>query len=158
MPFLCKCNGIRFRHRKFCILKSAIKVCKFFENLHFLKFLLKKLSSSQDDIEIFGYEIHFVLLWLSLIPILRYNLGLMRGAVAYAGGIGGSNPRPGKNGRKMRLFPKALFLATPFPKIDKNSFFLLNFHQNFQNFLKNSQLVVFFVQTRKNLTPSFEMF
>ena len=31
----------------------------------------------------------------------------------------------------MMLFPRALFVATIFPKIDKNSLFLLNFHLNF---------------------------
>ena len=36
----------------------------------------------------------------------------------------------------MMLFPKALFLVTNFPKIGKNSIFLLNFHQNSQNFPK----------------------
>ena len=34
----------------------------------------------------------------------------------------------------MMLFPKFLFLATNFPKIDKNSIFQLNFHQNFSKF------------------------
>ena len=33
----------------------------------------------------------------------------------------------------MMLFPKALFLARKFPKIDTNSIFLLNFHQKFSN-------------------------
>ena len=47
----------------------------------------------------------------------------------------------------MVLFPKALFLATTFPKLAKNSIFLLNF---FQKFLKVSQQFVFFVQTAKN--------
>ena len=49
----------------------------------------------------------------------------------------------------MMLFPKALFLATNFPKIDKNSIFLLNFYKNFQNFLKISKQFAFFVQTRE---------
>ena len=31
----------------------------------------------------------------------------------------------------MVLFPKALFLATTFPKLSKNSIFLLNFYQKF---------------------------
>ena len=57
--------------------------------------------------------------------------------------------------RKMMLFPVALFLATAFPKIDKNSIFLMNFYQNFQNFLKISQQFVFFVQTREKLTRAF---
>ena len=47
----------------------------------------------------------------------------------------------------MVLFPKALFLATTFPKLAKNSIFLLKFYQKFQ---KVSQQFVFFVQTAKN--------
>ena len=37
----------------------------------------------------------------------------------------------------MMLFPKALFLATTFPKIDKNSIFLMNFYQKISNFSQN---------------------
>ena len=33
----------------------------------------------------------------------------------------------------MMLFPKFLFLATTFLKIDKNSILLVNFYQKFQN-------------------------
>ena len=57
----------------------------------------------------------------------------------------------------MMLFPKALFLSTTLPKIDKNSIFLLNFHQNFQNFLQISKQFVVFVQTRQKLTQGFEI-
>ena len=39
--------------------------------------------------------------------------------------------------RKMMLFPKALFLATTFPKIDKNSIFLMNCNQQISNFSLN---------------------
>ena len=55
----------------------------------------------------------------------------------------------------MMLFPKALFLATSFPKIDKNSIFLMNFYQKIINFLKISKQFVFFVQTREKLTLDF---
>ena len=57
-------------------------------------------------------------------------------SVAYAGGLGGFEPPPtGKNCcRKMMLFPKFLFLAITFPKIDKNSTFPLNFHQKLSKF------------------------
>ena len=41
----------------------------------------------------------------------------------------------------MMVFPRALFLATTFP--------------NFQNFLKISQQLGFFVQTREKLTQDF---
>ena len=39
----------------------------------------------------------------------------------------------------MVLFPKALFLATTFPKVAKNSIFLLNFYQKFSKFSQNFQ-------------------
>ena len=52
---------------------------------------------------------------------------------------GTSPPRNWKNCcRKMMLFPKALFLATTFPKIDKNAIFLMNFYQRiFSKFPNN---------------------
>ena len=55
------------------------------------------------------------------------------------GGIGNvPPPRNVKNCcRKMMLFPKAVYLATTFPKIVKNSTFLLNFYQNFSKISKN---------------------
>ena len=34
----------------------------------------------------------------------------------------------------MTLFPKALFLATTFPKVVKNAIFLWNFYQTFSKF------------------------
>ena len=49
----------------------------------------------------------------------------------------------------MMLFPNALFLATIFPKLVKNTIFLLNFYQKL---LKIAQQFVFFVQTREKLT------
>ena len=52
--------------------------------------------------------------------------------------------------RKMMLFPKALFLATTFPKIDKNSIFLLNLYQKFSKFSQNFQTIcIFRPNTRK---------
>ena len=52
----------------------------------------------------------------------------------------GKNP-PLRNGtnccRKMMLFPKALFLASTFPKVAKNSIFLLNFYPKFSKFPNN---------------------
>ena len=50
----------------------------------------------------------------------------------------------------MVLFPKALFLATTFPKLAKNSIFYWTFIKNFQKFLKVSQRFIFFFQTAKN--------
>ena len=52
------------------------------------------------------------------------------------------------------LFPKALFLATNFPKNRQNSIFLLNFHQKISKF---PQPIVLFVQTRENVTQSLEI-
>ena len=39
--------------------------------------------------------------------------------------------------------------------LDKNSIFLLNFHQKYKNFLKISQPIVFVVKKRENLTLVF---
>ena len=51
-------------------------------------------------------------------------------------------PRNWKNCcRKMMLFPKALFLATTFPKIDKNSILLMNFYQKISKFSQNFQTI-----------------
>ena len=75
---------------------------------------------------------------------------------AATGGTQGTFPPPPeieKNCcRKLVLFPKALFLAPTFPKVTKNSIFLLNIYAKFQNFLKISKQFVFFVQTREKLT------
>ena len=53
----------------------------------------------------------------------------------------GEFPPPPRNRkkccRKMMLFPMALFLVTNFPKITKNSIFLLNSHQKFSKFSNN---------------------
>ena len=66
------------------------------------------------------------------------------------------SPRNGKNCcRKMMLFPKALFLATTFPKIDKNSIFLMNFFKKFQNFLKNYPNNYAFRQNALKLNAGF---
>ena len=45
---------------------------------------------------------------------------------------------------KMMLFLKALFLATTFPKIVKNSIFLLNFYQKLSKFSQNFQTIRIF--------------
>ena len=80
------------------------------------------------------------------------NSGVRRGGLG-----GGFNPPPNRKKccRKMMLFPMFLYLATNFPKIDKNLIFPLNFHQKFSKF---SQTIVFFVQTRENLTRGFKNF
>ena len=68
-------------------------------------------------------------------------------------------PRNRKNCcRKMVLFPKALFLATTFPKLAKNLNFLLNFYQKFSKFSQNFPTICFFVQTREKLTRCFKIY
>ena len=67
----------------------------------------------------------------------KYSLYLDSGVRRGGGGFN-PPPRTGKNCcRKMMLFPKALFLAINFHKIDKNSIFLLNFHQKIPKFSQN---------------------
>ena len=71
----------------------------------------------------------------------------------------GSTPQTRKNCcRKMMLFSKALFLATTFPKNRLKFNFSIEFpSKNFKNCSKFSP-IVFFVQTRENLTLGFESF
>ena len=90
-----------------------------------------------------------------LIHICRYREVYIGAAM---GGTQGTSPPPRnrkKCCRKMVLFPKALFLATTFPKLLKNSIFLLNFYQNF---LKISKQLVFFVQMREKVAGFVEFF
>ena len=44
----------------------------------------------------------------------------------------------------MVLFPRALFLATTFPKLSKNLIFLLNFYQKFSKFSQNFPTICVF--------------
>ena len=46
--------------------------------------------------------------------------------------------------RKTMIFRKALFLATTFPKIDKNSIFLMNSNQKISKFSRNFQTIYIF--------------
>ena len=57
--------------------------------------------------------------------------------------------------RKMMLFPKALFLATTFPKIDKNSIFLLNSYQKFLKISQRFQTICMFRQNARNVNDGF---
>ena len=50
------------------------------------------------------------------------------------------------------LFPKALFLASAFPTVAKNSILNWIFIKIFQDFLKNSKQFVVGVQTNEKLT------
>ena len=121
------------------------------------------------------------------IRIFRYSLRIrhrfdkfsaQRYTVAPPGGNTGNVPPPEieKNCcRKMMLFPKALFLATTFPKIDKNSIFLMNFYQKISKIPNNAffsifsrkllkmlskipQRIMVLVKTLENLTQAFEIF
>ena len=50
----------------------------------------------------------------------------------------------------MMVFPKALFLATTFPKIAKNWIFLMNFYQKISKFSQNfPKLCIFRPNARK---------
>ena len=61
--------------------------------------------------------------------------------------------------RKMVLFPKALFLATTFPKLAKNWIFLLNFYQNFSKLSQIFKTISIFRQnTRKSNTGLVKFF
>ena len=64
------------------------------------------------------------------------------------GSQGTPRPQNGSNcSRKMMLFQKDLFLATPFPKIVRNPIFLFKFSSR-----------IFFVQMRKKSTQGFKVF
>ena len=53
----------------------------------------------------------------------------------------------------MVLFPQALFLATPIPKLAKNAIFLLNLYQKISNFSQNFQTIsIFRPKARKSNT------
>ena len=65
-------------------------------------------------------------------------------------------PRTGKNCcRKMILFPKARFLAKTSPKIDKNSIFLLNFHQRFPKLSQNLSSICSFRPNARKINAWF---
>ena len=81
---------------------------------------------------------------------------LLRNAIILSGVARstGRNPPPLRKGkgccRKMMLFPKALLLRTTFPKIVKNSIFLLNFYPKFSKTSQNfSTISVFRPNTGK---------
>ena len=86
-----------------------------------------------------------------------YYSGVRRG-----GGVWGvwTPPRTGKNCcRKMMLFPKFLFFATNFPKNRYKFNFSIEFSsKRFKIFSKFPQPIVFFVQTRENLTHGFVIY
>ena len=68
-------------------------------------------------------------------------------------------PRNWKNCcRKMMVFPKALFLATTFPKIDKNSIFLMKFYQKMSKFSQNFPTICIFRPNAQKINAEFLKF
>ena len=56
------------------------------------------------------------------------------------------------------LFPKALFLATTFPKIDKNSIFLMNFYRKISKFSQNFPTICIFRPKARKINAGFLKF
>ena len=56
------------------------------------------------------------------------------------------------------LFPKALFLATTFQKIDKNSIFLINFYQEISKFYENVSSICSFRPNARKINDGFLKF
>ena len=55
----------------------------------------------------------------------------------------------------MMLFPKALFLATTLPKIDKNSIFLMNLYQKISKFSQNFPTICIFRPNVRKINAEF---
>ena len=53
------------------------------------------------------------------------------------------------------LFPKSLFLETTFPKIDKNSIFLLNFYQKISEFSQTFPTICIFRPKTRNINAGY---
>ena len=66
-------------------------------------------------------------------------------------------PKLKKCCRKMMLFQRALFLTT-FPKIDKNSMFLMNFYQKISKFSQNSPKICIFRRNARKINAAFLKF
>ena len=58
----------------------------------------------------------------------------------------------------MMLFPKALFLATTFPKTDENSIFLMNFYKRISNFSQNFPTICIFRPNARKSNAGFLKF
>ena len=58
----------------------------------------------------------------------------------------------------MMLFPKALFLATTFPKINKNSIFLMNFNQKSSKISHNLPTIYIFRPNARKINAGFLKF
>ena len=55
----------------------------------------------------------------------------------------------------MMLFPKALFLATTFPKVTQNAIFLLNLYPEFSEFSQNFQTICVFRPNARKVNAWF---
>ena len=80
--------------------------------------------------------------------------------MAPPGGTQGTSPPEIEKNccRKMMLFPKALFLAATFPKIDKNSNFLMNFDQKISKFSQNFPTICIFRPNARKINAGFLKF
>ena len=58
----------------------------------------------------------------------------------------------------MMLFPKALDFATTFPKIDKNSIFLMNLYQEISNFSQNFSTICIYGPIARKSNAGFLKF
>ena len=58
----------------------------------------------------------------------------------------------------MMVFPKALCLATTFPKVDRNSIFLMNFYQIISKFSQNFPTICVFRLNDRKFNAEFLKF
>ena len=121
-------------------------LCCIFLNifLHFTLYTLckeRQLNSSQLQVSPVNDLLHHIYIYIYIYDRRRQ------------GGTQSTFPPKLKNYcRKMVLFPKALFLASHFPNVAKNSICLLNFYQECSRFPKVSKQFVFFTHTRERVT------
>ena len=85
------------------------------------------------------------------------SLGHIEGFNVFKADLGGRGRTPPPEAekycfRQMVLFPKARCFVTDFPKIIKNSIFLLNFYQKLSKFSQNFPKLCVLFQTREKLT------
>ena len=59
---------------------------------------------------------------------------------------------------EMLLFPKAIFLATTFQKIAKNSIFLMNFYQTISKLSQNFPIICIFRPNERKINAQFLKF
>ena len=144
--FLKKNSKKRWKFERFLHLLASISIGNSLSQMHSTRIAQNKILIFQG---VWGGLTH-------LFQNFRGFGGVYKSPKAPPGGEHRERPPPKlkKCCRKMMLFPKALFLATTFSKVDKNSIFLLNFYQNFL-YISIFSIFVFLVQTRENLTQDF---